>query len=283
MSATGVRVASPSTSARPADGSMRRPGRRRTRSSSARCTASPTSRSRCPTACTGTSLRLYRRDPRRAAPRPRGAGDELSQHRHRLVGRRLRAARRRRRARSASRIHYRDARTDAGGRAGPRAGPRRRRCTRATGLQFLPFNTLYQLAAARARAALGARADDAADARPARLLADRRASSPSGPTPRPPGCSTPRSRDVGTDLVETLGLDRRAAAAARRARRRRLGPLRDDVARDDRLPRRHVGDAVGSHDTASAVVGVPAEGPPFAYISCGHLVAGRRRAGRARS
>ena len=48
-----------------------------------------------------------------------------------------------------------------------------------TGLQFLPFNTLYQLAAARGTAALRGRPDDAAHPRPARLLAVRRRASPS--------------------------------------------------------------------------------------------------------
>ena len=39
--------------------------------------------------------------------------------------------------------------------------------------------------------------------------------------------------------------------------------------------------AVGSHDTASAVVGVPAATTRFGYISCGTWAAGRRRARRA--
>ena len=40
--------------------------------------------------------------------------------------------------------------------------------------------------------------------------------------------------------------------------------------------------AVGSHDTASAVVGVPADGRTLRLHLLRHLVAGRRRAGRAR-
>ena len=38
---------------------------------------------------------------------------------------------------------------------------------------------------------------------------------------------------------------------------------------DTGLPRDAVLTAVGSHDTASAVVGVPAEDERFAYVSCG--------------
>jgi rhamnulokinase len=49
----------------------------------------------------------------------------------------------------------------------------------------------------------------------------------------------------------------------------RLGELRDDVLAETGLAGPVPVTAVGSHDTASAVVGVPAEGERFAYISCG--------------
>jgi rhamnulokinase len=48
-----------------------------------------------------------------------------------------------------------------------------------------------------------------------------------------------------------------------------LGPLRAEVTAETGLPGSVMVTAVGSHDTASAVVGVPAEGDRFAYISCG--------------
>jgi rhamnulokinase len=49
----------------------------------------------------------------------------------------------------------------------------------------------------------------------------------------------------------------------------RLGDLRDDVLAETGLTGAVPLTAVGSHDTASAVVGVPATDDRFAYISCG--------------
>ena len=70
-------------------------------------------------------------------------------------------------------VHYRDGRTDGV------ADEVLRRIGAAelyavTGIQQLPFNTIYQLAAAARTGAAGRRADHAADPRPAGLLADRR-------------------------------------------------------------------------------------------------------------
>jgi rhamnulokinase len=48
-----------------------------------------------------------------------------------------------------------------------------------------------------------------------------------------------------------------------------IGPLRDDVRDETGASADTVVTLVGSHDTASAVVGVPAEGDAFAYIACG--------------
>ena len=48
-----------------------------------------------------------------------------------------------------------------------------------------------------------------------------------------------------------------------------LGAIRPEVIAETGLSRDAVLTAVGSHDTASAVVGVPAEDERFAYISCG--------------
>ena len=62
---------------------------------------------------------------------------------------------------------YRDARTGDRRRARPRRSSPRIELYRRNGLQFLPFNTLYQLAADDPHAA-GARSDDAADAGPDR-------------------------------------------------------------------------------------------------------------------
>jgi rhamnulokinase len=48
-----------------------------------------------------------------------------------------------------------------------------------------------------------------------------------------------------------------------------IGPLRDDVREETGASPETLLTLVGSHDTASAVVGVPAGGTPFAYIACG--------------
>ena len=56
-------------------------------------------------------------------------------------------------------FHYRDARGPAGGRRASTRSSRRSGSTQRTGVQFLPFNTLYQLAAERGTAGLRARRD----------------------------------------------------------------------------------------------------------------------------
>ena len=48
-----------------------------------------------------------------------------------------------------------------------------------------------------------------------------------------------------------------------------VGPLRDDVRSETGASAETLLTLVGSHDTASAVVGVPAGDAPFAYIACG--------------
>ena len=48
-----------------------------------------------------------------------------------------------------------------------------------------------------------------------------------------------------------------------------IGPLRDDVRRETGASAETLLTLVGSHDTASAIVGVPAGGASFAYIACG--------------
>lgn len=124
---------------------------------------------------------------------------------------------------------------------------------RRNGLQFLPFNTLYQLAS-----------DDLAAARTmllipdliGRLLTGRSVAERTNASTT--GLLGVRSGEWDDGLIETLGLPRY------------LFPELVD-------PGAVVGQwrpgvdviAVGSHDTASAVVAVPATDPDFAYISCG--------------
>lgn len=124
---------------------------------------------------------------------------------------------------------------------------------RRNGLQFLSFNTLYQLAA-----------DDLSRAQTMLLIPDLIARLLTGRSvAERTNASTTGLLDVRTGewdegLIETLGLPRY------------LFPELVD-------PGTAVGQwrpgvdviAVGSHDTASAVVAVPATDPDFAYISCG--------------
>ena len=100
---------------------------------------------RCPTGCTGTCQGSYRGH-RGPAARRRASGGAIASigidswgvdyglvdERGALVG---------------EPFHYRDARTARRRRAGARRRAAGRGCTRSDGLQLLPFNTLYQLAA----------------------------------------------------------------------------------------------------------------------------------------
>ena len=133
-----------------------RPGRARAAPRSHRFANGPVRRARH--ACTGTSSALYRGvlDGLRGRP-----GRSARRHRHRLLGGRLRPARRRRARCSATRCTTATRRTDGV------AERVRRRCSAEelyarTGLQLLPFNTLFQLVAAPGTAA--------ARRRPGRLL-----------------------------------------------------------------------------------------------------------------
>ena len=161
--------------------------------------------------------------------------------------------------------HYRDERTSAAVRRVHATVPPEELYAR-TGLQFLPFNTLYQLAAEGA-----ARLDSAAamllmpDLLTYWLTGSRRAEQTNASTT---GLLDVDSRDWDTTLATTLGLPPRIlppiAAPGDIA-----GHLRDDVRLETGASAATVVTLVGSHDTASAVVGVPAEDRAFAYISCG--------------
>jgi hypothetical protein len=195
---------------------------------------------------------------------PPPAGPAARRRRHRQLGGRLRPARRRRRAaRQPGALPRRPAR-DGG--AGECAASAPESCTRVTGLQHLPFNTVYQLARAR----------DTPSWRAARRLLLIPTCSRYWLTgavgAEVTNASTTGLLDAGTgewaaELIDRLGLPAavpaaapsRASGSASCARR----PGRD------RAGRAGAGDAVGSHDTASAVVGVPAATDRFAYISCG--------------
>ncbi|WP_436702186.1 rhamnulokinase [Nocardioides sp. BYT-33-1] len=136
-----------------------------------------------------------------------------------------------------------------------------------TGIQQLPFNTLYQLAAARGTAAL-----EAADT--LLLLPDLLGYWLTGvPGAERTNASTTQLYDLRTDdwaieLCRRLGLPWGILPPLRDPGSV-LGPLLPDVAHEIGAAPDVPVVAVGSHDTASAVVGVPATTGDFAYISSG--------------
>jgi sugar (pentulose or hexulose) kinase len=132
-----------------------------------------------------------------------------------------------------------------------------------TGLQFLPFNTLYQLAAEPVLA------DRRALLIPDLLgywLTGRQVAEETNASTT--GLLDARTGDWSRPLVEALALPPGLLPDVLPAGQV-LAPLTGDVMAeigvDDELPVT----TVGSHDTASAVVGVPAETDRFGYISCG--------------
>ena len=162
-------------------------------------------------------------------------------------------------------FHYRDERTARGVERVHAIVPPDRLYAR-TGVQFLPFNTLYQLAAEPETSIAGAATmvlipDLVGTWLTGRPAAERTNASTTG-------LLDATSATWAWDVIDTLGLPRRLFADLSDPGDR-LGPLRDDVAESIGLPAAMPVIHVGSHDTASAVVGVPATGNSFAYISCG--------------
>jgi sugar (pentulose or hexulose) kinase len=136
-----------------------------------------------------------------------------------------------------------------------------------TGLQQLPFNTLYQLVAARGSAALEA-------AETLLLLPDLLGYWLTGMVgaERTNASTTQlydaRAGEWAVDLCRQLGIPWSILPPLRDPGTV-VGSLLPDVARDLGVTSDVPVVAVGSHDTASAVVGVPAETERFAYISSG--------------
>lgn len=140
------------------------------------------------------------------------------------------------------------------------------RLYRIDGLQHLPFNTLYQLVVDDPTT-LGAAASMA-------LVPDLVALWLSGvvATERTIASTTglldARSGAWSWELIDDLGLPRRLFTDLADAGEPR-GAITRAIAEATGLRSDTVVTHVGSHDTASAVVGVPAVGDRFAYISCG--------------
>lgn len=163
-------------------------------------------------------------------------------------------------------VHYRDARTDG--------VPERVYETvsagelyAATGTQHAPFNTVHQLVAARGTPQF-------ATAHRALLIPDLLAYWLTGETGTElTNASTTQLLDPATerwadDVAKRLGIDTTLFPPLRRPGDH-AGFVRDDVLAETGLAGPVAVTAVGSHDTASAVAGVPAEGTRFAYISSG--------------
>jgi rhamnulokinase len=162
--------------------------------------------------------------------------------------------------------HYRDERTADGVRATHALVPPEQLYAR-NGLQLLPFNTLYQLAADRLAGAL-----EPADSMllipdlitywlTGRQVAERTNASTTGLLDQATG-------DWDADLITRLGLPRTLFAELVDPGST-VGPLLAGVADEIGAPARLEVVAVGSHDTASAVVAVPMTSPDCAYISSG--------------
>ncbi|SCF07002.1 rhamnulokinase [Micromonospora coriariae] len=159
-------------------------------------------------------------------------------------------------------VHYRDGRTEGvGDRVAKQLGQERLYAT--TGLQHLPFNTLYQLVAAAGTPQLDL-------AHRLLLIPDLIAYWLTGEIGAEiTNASTTqlydlRRRTWATDLMLDAGI-RCELFPPLREPGTRIGPVLPALD----LPGEPAVVAVGSHDTASAVVGVPAAGEHFAYISCG--------------
>lgn len=132
-----------------------------------------------------------------------------------------------------------------------------------TGLQFLPFNTVYQLAAERSLD--GVQALLIPDLIAYRLSGERRTESTNASTT---GLFDAVAGEWATEFHEALGLPKKLFPALIEAGQP-IGVLLPAVAERTNLPTSTKVVAVGSHDTASAVAAVPAHSPHFAYISSG--------------
>ncbi|GAA5202922.1 rhamnulokinase family protein [Microbacterium jejuense] len=158
-------------------------------------------------------------------------------------------------------FHYRDERTARGVDSVHRAAPSAE-LYRRNGLQFLPFNTLYQYAVE----------ERLADAEVSLLIPDLVAFLLTGArVAERTNASTTGLVDVRTgewdlELAARLGLPASILPSLVDPGEV-LGTLRGEARERIGAPLEVV--AVGSHDTASAVVAVPLSTPDAAYISCG--------------
>ena len=163
-------------------------------------------------------------------------------------------------------VHYRDGGHEAGVAAVHAVvGPEELYAV--NGLQHLPFNTVFQLAAAQGTARFAA-------ARRMLLIPDLLAHWLTGAVgaeitnASTTGLLDATSRQWAGGLADRLGIPRGLLPPLREPGER-LGELTPEVLAETGLTGPVPLTAVGSHDTASAVVGVPAADDRFAYVSCG--------------
>jgi rhamnulokinase len=167
-------------------------------------------------------------------------------------------------------FNYRDERTAAGVEAVHAIAPFDE-LYRRNGLQFLPFNTLYQLAAEQHDPSGCLDLADTLllvpDLIGFQLTGQRVAERTNASTT---GLLGVESREWDDDLIERLGFPA-AVFPPLVEPGETIGSLRPEVAAELGAGSRHPLSvvAVGSHDTASAVVAVPMRPESAAYISCG--------------
>ncbi|MFR0355492.1 rhamnulokinase [Streptomyces sediminimaris] len=163
-------------------------------------------------------------------------------------------------------VHYRDPRTEGVAEKVWATLPAERLYA-ATGLQYAPFNTLYQLVAARGSAQLAAagRLLLIPDLLSYWLTGEQGTELTNASTTQ---LIDPRTRDWSHDVASRLGVDLGLFAPLRRPGDP-AGALRPEVLAETGLRGPVPVTTVGSHDTASAVVAVPAGGERFAYICTG--------------
>ncbi|MFD4668567.1 rhamnulokinase family protein [Lentzea sp. NPDC058450] len=161
-------------------------------------------------------------------------------------------------------VHYRDNRTDG---VAAQLKQRLPDLYSTNGLQELPFTTIYQLASAAGTPQLEA-------ARSVLLVPDllgywltgRKVAETTNASTT--GLLNARTRAWAEDLITAIGLDPALFPSLVRPGEI-IGDLFPHVQEQAGLAGATPLIAVGSHDTASAVLGVPATGPRFAYVATG--------------
>ena len=161
---------------------------------------------------------------------------------------------------------YRDART-AKAAAATHARIDPARLYAISGLQELPFTTIHQLAAEQGTGRLERACSLLLipDLLGFWLTGEKVAEATNASTT---GLFDATHATWSAEITRAIELDERLLPPLREPGQL-LGPLRAEVAADTGIPTRLQVLLVGSHDTASAVVGVPADGDAWAYLACG--------------